>query len=153
MFIKFKGIRKSNSKQVSWHNLLNSCYGRGQWRSGWRSIEDYFFGFIKIDNYTVISGPLNNVGKFNRNINISFFRNKQTSCQDPFVQDQEQDQDLGVPKPRLRLGSPKTVATNSVTDIWRNNQFYCSLFSTHLMEMCKWRCNYTYHHSTHNIDQ
>ena len=40
-------------------------------------MEDYFFGFIKIDNHTVISGPLNNVGKLNRNIDISFFRNKQ----------------------------------------------------------------------------
>ena len=49
-------------------------------------------------------------------------------------QDQNQDQDSGVPRPRLR--SPKTKATNSVTDISRNNQFYCSLFSTHLMERC-----------------
>ena len=32
-------------------------------------------------------------------------------------QDQDQDQDSGVPRPRLRLRSPKTKATNSVTDI------------------------------------
>jgi len=35
MFIKSEGIRKSNTKQLDWHNLFDSRYGRRQWGSGW----------------------------------------------------------------------------------------------------------------------
>jgi len=58
MFIKSEGIRKGNTKQLDWHNLFDSRYDRRQWGSDWRSVENYFLGFINIDNHCVISSPL-----------------------------------------------------------------------------------------------
>ena len=55
MFINSEGIGKGNTKQLDWHNLFDSSYGRRQWGSGWRSVENYFLGFINIDNHCVIS--------------------------------------------------------------------------------------------------
>jgi len=38
MFIKSEGITKGNTKQLDWHNLCDSRYGRRQWGSGWRFV-------------------------------------------------------------------------------------------------------------------